>query len=133
MPGPKGVGFVVPEIGEQSETAVKRHPKALKMIAEWVATAGFDAAIWTALATNFTEKTKKHFSVKAAIRYLKKTPQRCARHRPDVRPECASGNPNAASRGYKSALGSTMNVDDLESFIDESIRVAKGHDYYRSP
>ena len=70
MPGPKGVGFVVPEIGEQSETAVKRHPKALKMIAEWVATAGFDAAIWTALATNFTEKTKKHFSVKAAIRYL---------------------------------------------------------------
>jgi hypothetical protein len=70
MPGPKGVGFAVPEKGKQSETAVERHPKALKTIAEWVVTAGFDAAIWAALATNFTEKTKKRFSVKAAIRYL---------------------------------------------------------------
>jgi hypothetical protein len=49
---------------------MERHPQAVKTIAAWVNTCGFDAAIWTALGSNFEEKTGEPFSVKAAIRYL---------------------------------------------------------------
>jgi hypothetical protein len=49
---------------------MQRHPQALKTIAAWVNKCGFDAAIWTALGSNFKEKTSERFSVKTAIRYL---------------------------------------------------------------
>ena len=70
MPGPKGVGFTVLRPRKQSQTAVERHPAAVRAITEWIAASGFDAAIWTALASNFAEKTSKRFSVKTAIHYL---------------------------------------------------------------
>jgi hypothetical protein len=70
MPGPKGVGFVALPTHKQSKTAIERHPTAVKAIEEWIAASGFDAAIWTALVTNFVERTKEHFSAAAAIRHL---------------------------------------------------------------
>jgi hypothetical protein len=70
MPGPKGVGFTVLRAHKQSQTAIERHPTAVRTITEWLSASGFDAAIWTALATNFVERTKVHFSAAAAIRYL---------------------------------------------------------------
>ena len=43
-------------------------------IAAWAECGGYDAAIWTALASNFDESGKagEPFSVTAAIRYLEK-------------------------------------------------------------
>jgi len=70
MPSRKGVGFTAPCCGRQSATAIQRHPQAVKTITAWVNTCGFDAAIWTALGSNFEEKTSEPLSVKAAIRYL---------------------------------------------------------------
>jgi hypothetical protein len=66
----RGVGFVVPASSRQSATAKDRHPLALSTIAAWVLTSGHDAAIWTALASNFQQKTSDAFSVKGAVRYL---------------------------------------------------------------
>ena len=70
MPGRKGVGFIAPRYHKQSATALERHPQAVKTIAAWVDACGFDAAIWTALGSNFAEKAREPFSVEAAIRYL---------------------------------------------------------------
>ncbi|MBK8174845.1 MAG: hypothetical protein IPK66_06120 [Rhodospirillales bacterium] len=66
------VGFVDVASGNQSDRAMERHPKAVATIEAWVRANGFDAAIWTALASNFSEPDKAAgpFSVKAAIRYL---------------------------------------------------------------
>ena len=69
MPTRKSVGFISPS-GKQSATAMERHPEAVKSISAWINTSGFDAAIWTALGSNFEERTGESFSVKAAIRYL---------------------------------------------------------------
>jgi hypothetical protein len=52
MPNGKGVGFIAPCCRRQSATAMKRHPRAVKMITAWVNNCGFDAAIWTALGSN---------------------------------------------------------------------------------
>ena len=72
IPGPKGVGFVNLVTGKQSRRAVERHPKAVETIKAWVTANGHDAAIWTALASNFHEPSKANvpFSVDAAVRYL---------------------------------------------------------------
>ena len=49
-----------------------RHPQAVATIAAWAADNSYDAAIWTALKSNFDEPDKggEPFSVTAAIRYL---------------------------------------------------------------
>ena len=70
MPSPKGVGFTVADCSRQSARAIERHPQAVKTITTWANANGFDAAIWAALGSNFTEKTSEPFSVEAAIRYL---------------------------------------------------------------
>ena len=66
------IGFVEPASDRQSETALERHPQVVATIAAWAELAGYDAAIWTALASNFEEPGKggEPFSVTAAIRYL---------------------------------------------------------------
>jgi hypothetical protein len=66
----KGVGFVVAAFRKRSATAKDRHLIALLTIANWVRTSDYDAVIWTALASNFQQKTCDAFSVKGAIRYL---------------------------------------------------------------
>jgi hypothetical protein len=70
MPTNTGVGFTVPHCGRVSPRAVQRHPRAVKIITAWANAKGFDAAIWTALGSNFGEKAREPFSVEAAIRYL---------------------------------------------------------------
>lgn len=74
MPSAKGVGFVDVVSGNQSDWANSRHPKAVAAIKTWIPANGFDAAIWTALASNFreTDKAGEPFSVEAAIRYLER-------------------------------------------------------------
>ena len=68
----EGIGFVDFASGGQSDIAMERHPQAVATIAAWAETNGYDAAIWTALASNFDEPDKggEPFSVTAAIRYL---------------------------------------------------------------
>jgi hypothetical protein len=67
------VGFVELASGDCGAKAMKRHPKAVAAIKAWAQANGFDAAIWTALASNFHERDKagEQFSVAAATRYLK--------------------------------------------------------------
>ena len=53
---------------------MRRHPEAIATIAAWSTANGFDAAIWTALESNFGEHGKggEPFSVTAATRYLER-------------------------------------------------------------
>ena len=68
----RGVGFVDLVSGTQSDIAMQRHPDAIATIAAWAQSNGYDAAIWSALASNFHEPGKggEPFSVTAAMRYL---------------------------------------------------------------
>jgi hypothetical protein len=51
---------------------MERHPQAVATIAAWAESLGYDAAIWTALTSNFDEwgKGGEPFSVSAALQYL---------------------------------------------------------------
>lgn len=73
------VGFVKVSLGKQSEKAVKRHPQSVAAITAWVKANDYDAAIWTALASNFhePERAGEPFSVEAAIRYLDELDKVC--------------------------------------------------------
>jgi hypothetical protein len=66
------IGFVEPASGRQSDVAMERHPQAVATIAAWAEASGYDAAIWTALKSNFDDwdSAGEPFSVTAAIRYL---------------------------------------------------------------
>lgn len=66
------VGFADISSGQQSDRAIQRHPQTVAAITTWAASNGYDAAIWTALASNFhePEKAGEPFSAEAAIRYL---------------------------------------------------------------
>lgn len=67
-----GVGFVDLAGGKHSSRAIERHPQSVAAINAWAQANGCDAAIWTALASNFhgPEKAAEPFSVEAAIRYI---------------------------------------------------------------
>jgi hypothetical protein len=67
-----GVGFVDCFTATESHRAMERHPAAVGTIRAWARATGYDAVIWTALASNFHEPAKANepFSVEAAIRYL---------------------------------------------------------------
>lgn len=69
-----GVGFIDLRSGDVSERALERHPQVIRGIAEWGQRNGFDAIVWTALASNFTEVTGNEFSTDAAIGYLSALP-----------------------------------------------------------
>jgi hypothetical protein len=72
MPSAQQIGFVEPASGRRSDIAKQRHPQVVAAIEAWAASNGYDAAIWTALASNFDEPDKggEPFSVTAAIEYL---------------------------------------------------------------
>ena len=70
MHNARGIGFVELASAKQSDMALQRHPQAVATIAAWTKSNGYDAAIWTALASNFDEHGGEPFSVSAAIRYL---------------------------------------------------------------
>jgi hypothetical protein len=68
----RAIGFVEPASGRQSDLAVQSHPQVVATIGAWAESLGYDAAIWTALASNFDEWGKgcEPFSVSAALQYL---------------------------------------------------------------
>jgi len=68
----RAVGFVEVASGKRSDVAIERHPQAVETIAAWAESNGCDAAIWTALASNFGEPDKagEPFSITAATQYL---------------------------------------------------------------
>jgi len=70
MPSVKGVGFIDRLSGQRSAKAIDRHPHAVEAIHAWATTNRYDAAIWTALGSNFSDRAGEPFSVEAAIRYL---------------------------------------------------------------
>jgi hypothetical protein len=72
MADARTVGFVEPASGRQSDFAVESHPQVVATIAAWTESLGYDATIWTALASNFDAwgKGGEPFSVSAALQYL---------------------------------------------------------------
>ena len=72
MADARAIGFVEPASGRQSDFAVESHPQVVATIGAWAESIGYDAAIWTALASNFDEwgKGGEPFSVSAAMQYL---------------------------------------------------------------
>jgi len=64
-----GVGYALVS-GERSARALELHPHATETIADWAAADGYDAAIWTALESNFEREAAEPFSVNAAQRFL---------------------------------------------------------------
>jgi len=72
MTNVRGVGFTIPSCDKQSVRAAERHAQTVKTISAWTNAKGFDAAIWTALESNFVKKANAPFSVEAVIRYLEK-------------------------------------------------------------
>ena len=72
MANARAIGFVELGSSRQSDVAMERHPQAVATIAAWAESLGYDAAIWTALTSNFDEwgKGGEPFSVSAALEYL---------------------------------------------------------------
>jgi hypothetical protein len=72
MADARAIGFVEPASGRQSDLAMQSHPQVVATIAAWAQSLGYDAAIWTALTSNFDEwgKGGEPFSVSAALQYL---------------------------------------------------------------
>ncbi len=72
MPDRAGIGFVDIHDGRRSDTAWRRHPRAVATIESWAMRSGYRAVIWTALASNFHEPdgADAPFSIDAALAYL---------------------------------------------------------------
>ena len=72
MADARAIGFVEAASGRQSDFAVESHPQVVATIRAWAESLGYDAAIWTALTSNFDDwgKGGEPFSVSAALQYL---------------------------------------------------------------
>jgi hypothetical protein len=68
----RAIGFVEPASESQSDFALESHPQVVATIGAWAESSGYDAAIWTALTSNFDEWSRggEPFSVSAAVQYL---------------------------------------------------------------
>ena len=55
MSSARAVGFVETASGRQSRFAAQSHPQAVATIGAWAESLGYDAAIWTALGSNFDD------------------------------------------------------------------------------
>jgi len=65
-----GVGYIVRQSNEVGFRAKERHPNAVEAVRAWLESTDYDAAIWTALASNFSDKRDEPFAIDAALRYL---------------------------------------------------------------
>jgi hypothetical protein len=72
MADAQAIGFVELASNRQSDLAMENHPQVVATIAAWAESLRYDAAIWTALTSNFDEwgKGGEPFSVSAALQYL---------------------------------------------------------------
>jgi hypothetical protein len=68
----RAIGFVEPASNKQSDLAMESHPQVVATIGAWAESRGYDAAIWSALTSNFDQwgKGGEPFSVSAALQYL---------------------------------------------------------------
>lgn len=64
------IGFIELSKGRLNESARQSHPIAFNRIRAWVQEKGFDAVIWTALGSNFSNKKGKPFTPEAALQYV---------------------------------------------------------------
>jgi hypothetical protein len=71
----RDVGFIDLTTNTRSPFATTRHAAATETIAAWTQSSGYDAAIWTALPSDFASAAPEPFSVNAAIRYLESLEQ----------------------------------------------------------
>ena len=55
-----------------SELEKSLHTKVAKRVAKWIKSTDYDAAIWTALASNYLKEMKSNFSIDHAMNYLSK-------------------------------------------------------------
>jgi hypothetical protein len=64
----KGVGFIDRLTSQRSAKAIERHPHTVETIDAWAAANGYEAVIWTAIASNFREADRggEPFSVGTA-------------------------------------------------------------------
>jgi hypothetical protein len=94
------VGFVELASGKQGDVAAQRHPEALATIAAWAEPSGYDAAIWTALASNFDQPDKggEPFSVTARSAISKVWKDRTAPSSPGRWPISAMPRPKSRPR-----------------------------------
>ena len=68
-----GVGHAIASDKHISVSAMERHPTAATAILEWVLDTDFDAVVWTALDSNFSQRTgmSSGFSIEAADKYIR--------------------------------------------------------------
>lgn len=71
----KQIGYVDVVNGTNSKTEFAGQLDVFEIIKTWCNTQKFDAAVWTALPSQFEEQTKLKFSVDNAISYLKNLPK----------------------------------------------------------
>jgi hypothetical protein len=64
------IGFADLLHDRNCERARVKHPIACERIRAWAEENHFDAAVWTALESNFCDKTEEPFSIAAAMSYL---------------------------------------------------------------
>jgi inhibitor of KinA sporulation pathway (predicted exonuclease) len=67
---PDNIGFFDRTRAKRNDVSLQRHPRALAAIEAWAPAAGHNHVIWSALPSNFREKTRRVFSVAAAMDYL---------------------------------------------------------------
>lgn len=71
----KRIGFVDLICGTDSKTEFPDQIDVFKNIQDWCRSQNYDAAVWTALPSQFKDQTKLDFSVDNAISYLKNLPK----------------------------------------------------------
>ena len=69
------IGFVDLKNDQNSNQKFSTQPDVFAPVREWCALRGYDAAVWTALPSNFKQETGSDFSVDSAIAYLNGLPQ----------------------------------------------------------
>ena len=71
----KRIGYVDFKNDNNSQTKFTDHVDVFQIIREWCDNTKHDAAVWTALPSQFKEQTNMEFSVKNAISYLRSLPK----------------------------------------------------------
>lgn len=71
----KRIGFVDSILQAESAREYPEHSEACAQVRSWLAATNFDAAIWTALGSNFESATGCPFTVNNAVAYLEALPE----------------------------------------------------------
>lgn len=72
--GCKHIGFYDQRGGASSQKPYPEQPDVFKVVSDWLREQDIDAAVWTALPSNFRHETGQDFSVGAGINYLRSLP-----------------------------------------------------------